>query len=340
MNFSPKETHNKIFEKIKPSLHWDGIKPLCRHKSECKDILVKLLGIDAMVKCEPMLQIVKREDIGDNEHIHFAVQVESGYYTNCHLLLPKSRKGVLPLCVCLEGHVSGAHLAVGIEKYPYDDVYISHDVDFCVQAVKRGFAGLAIEQRGFGENGGSLESGATDCAHISQVAALMGRTIVGERVWDVQRVVDAVLDTFSDTVTMRGSVLMGESGGGTVTYYTACLDDRFELYVPIVALCTYEDSIVKISHCSCNYIPGIAKYFDMGDLAALIAPKKILVFSTTNDEWFPLSGAKKAYGELERIYKAVGAENNCKMVIAQGGHRFFENIGWREMLKLLNSEKQ
>ena len=84
--------------------------------------------------------------------------------------------------------------------------------------------------------------------------------------------IDAVIESFGDIVTMKGSILMGESGGGTATYYTACIDDRFELYVPIVALCTYEESIMAISHCTCNYIPGIAKYFDMGDLAILIAP--------------------------------------------------------------------
>ena len=166
-------------------------------------------------------------------------------------------------------------------------------------------------------------------------ASLMGRTLIGERVWDVQRVLDAVLDEFSDAVSAEGSILMGESGGGTATYYTACLEDRFELFVPIVALCTFEDSIVSISHCACNYIPSIAKYFDMGDLGVLIAPKRLLIFSTTEDEWFPLNGAKKAFYELKRAYTAHGAENMCQMLIAEGGHRFFADKGWRAILDLL-----
>ena len=337
MNFSPMEKHKKAFESIKPLLHWDGVVPLEKHREECKDRLIKLLGLDNLEKCDHNLQIIKRETIDQNEHIHFVVQTEKDYFANCHLLFPKGIQKALPLCVCLEGHVSGAHLALGIEKFPYDDIYISHDVDFCVQAVKRGFVGLVIEQRGFGENGGSLENGATDCAHSALSAILMGRTIIGERVWDVQRVVDAAIEAFSDILTMKGSILMGESGGGTVTYYTACLDDRFELYVPIVALCTYEDSILSISHCTCNYIPGITKYFDMGDLSVLIAPKKLLVFSTTKDKWFPLNGAKKAYIELERIYKALGIENKCKMLIMEGAHRFFADAAWDEMLKLINN---
>lgn len=72
----------------------------------------------------------------------------------------------------------------------------------------------------------------------------------------------------------------------------------------------------------------------MGDLEILIAPKKLLIFSTTNDEWFPLKGAEKAYGEIERIYKALGAEDKCKMLVAEGSHRFFVHVAWDEMLKL------
>lgn len=335
MSFSPLENHKRLFKNVKPLLHWDGVSPLDKHKEVCRKRLIELLGLDTMERCAPSTKIIKREELGENEHIHFTVQTERDYYVNCHLLLPKKRNGALPLCVCLQGHVSGAHLSLGIEKFPYDGVYISHDVDFAKQAVKRGFAGLAIEQRGFGENGGNPENGATNCAHIALNASLMGRTLIGERVWDVQRVLDAVLDEFSDAVSAEGSILMGESGGGTATYYTACLEDRFELFVPIVALCTFEDSIVSISHCACNYIPSIAKYFDMGDLGVLIAPKRLLIFSTTEDEWFPLNGAKKAFDELKRAYTAHGAENMCQMLIAEGGHRFFADKGWRAILDLL-----
>ena len=339
MNFSPKEAIKSHIKNIKPLLRWNGVTPFDEHKRVCRERLISLLGIDTMERCDSALRIIKKDELNGNEHIHFAVQTEKDYFVNCHLLLPKNRQGVLPLCVCLEGHVSGAHLALGIAKFPYDEVYISHDVDFCAQAVKRGFAALAIEQRGFGENGGNAENGSTDCHHLALNLMLAGRTLIGERVWDVQRVLDAVLEHFGDVVTAKGSILMGESGGGTATYYTACLEERFELFVPIVALCSYEDSIVEIFHCLCNYVPGVAKYFDMGDLACMIAPKRILIFSTTNDEWFPLNGAKKAYSELERIYNACGAQDKCKMLICEGPHRFFAEQGWQAMLELLRKEK-
>ena len=282
------------------------------------------------------LRILKEDLVNGNRRIHFLVQTEVGFYVNCHLLLPSAApEGKLPLCACLQGHVSGAHITVGIDKFAHDKTYIEHECDFGVQAVKHGFAALAIEQRGFGENGGNTEEGWTQCQHPAMGALLMGRTLIGERVWDVQRVIDAVTTYFADVITMDGSLLLGESGGGTATYYTACFEDRFSAYMPIVALCNYYDSIMEISHCVCNYVPGIARYFDMGDLAVMTAPKKVVFVSVTEDEWFPLAGAKKAYARVEEIYRAAGAENHCAMVLGEGGHRFYAGLAWPVVLNML-----
>lgn len=336
-NTSPVELHKEQFKKIKPSMHWDEHTPLDQWKVACREKLKDILGLHTFSICDPDLTVLCEDVVNGNRRIRFLVQTEVGYYVNCHLLLPLEKaEKKLPICACLQGHVSGAHLTVGIAKFDYDEVYIDHECDFGVQAVKRGFAALAIEQRGFGENGGNTEHGWTQCQHAAMVANLMGRSLIGERVWDVQRVIDAVLSRFSDILTMEGSILLGESGGGTATYYTACLEDRFSLYMPIVALCTFADSIVDISHCVCNYVPGVAKHFDMGDMATMIAPKKTVFVSATEDEWFPLEGAKRAFEQVKAIYRAAGAENNCAMVVGEGPHRFYAGLAWPVVLEMLN----
>ena len=136
---------------------------------------------------------------------------------------------------------------------------------------------------------------------------------------------------------MKNSVLIGESGGGTATYYSACLIDDFDIYVPGVAVCSFKESIIDIEHCPCNYIPNIAKYFDMGDMASMIAPKKLIVESATDDRWFPIEGAKKAYQEIERIYKAQNAESNCIMVIGEGDHHTYPELVWEKIHKMKNN---
>ena len=182
---------------------------------------------------------------------------------------------------------------------------------------------------------GNQEDGSPGCLVAGNAALLLGRTLIGGRVWDVMRVVDAVETYFSDRITMEGSLLMGLSGGGTATYYTACLEPRFSCYMPAGAVCTYKDSIVAMQHCTCNYIPGIAKWFDMGDLAAMIAPRKLVIVHGKDDPIFPIEGTEECFRIIQELYHTAGAADHCELVVGDGPHRFFEAEAWPAVLNML-----
>ena len=333
--FLPLEHHQKLTAELCPSLRWDGERPLAGLQAEADAKLRELLGMDAFVPCDPRFSITDDDIVNGNRRIHFTIQTEEGYHTHCDLMLPPVMpEGKLPLCVCLQGHSRGAHTSLGVLKYPGDEVTIGpEDAAFCLQAVENGFAALAVEQRSFGQCGGT-ENG-PQCIRPVLTALLLGRTMIGERVWDVMKAVDAVEANFADIVTMDGSVLVGLSGGGTATYYTACLEHRFSAYMPAGAVCTYLDSIVNIHHCSCNYVPGIAKYFDMGDMAVMIAPKKLVVVTGDEDPIFPIAGVEKSYAIIRKLYAGIGAEENCTLVVGHGGHRFYAAEAWPAMKAML-----
>lgn len=334
MNTIPQKHHIELAEKIVPKLRYDGKTDFEAFRNICTERLRDLLGMDEFEKCEPIFEITQDGELNGNRHIHFTLQTEEGYFTHCDLLLPKEQKEILPLCVCLQGHSKGSHISLGMPIYPDDEETIKGgDRDFAVRAVKEGFAALAIEQRGFGKCGGT-EHG-PQCDVPQKTALMLGRTLIGERIWDVSRVLDAIEEHFSDIITLDGSVLTGNSGGGTVTYYAACLEHRFDAYMPSCAVCTYLDSIIRLYHCSCNYIPGIAKYFDMGDLAIMIAPKKLVVICGKDDDIFPIDGVKKTFEIIKNIYTAANAPENCALVIGDGGHRFYADDGWKTMKELL-----
>ena len=337
MNTQPLTHHMAMAPEVKPSLRWDGQTPIDTHRAACTEALRDLLGMDTFSLCEPVFEITSEDIHRGNRHIHFTLRTEEGYFTHCDLLLPAEQAGKLPLCVCLQGHSKGSHISLGIPKYPGDEETIAGgDRDFAIRAVAEGFAALAIEQRGFGLCGGTQHG--PSCERPAMTALLLGRTLIGERVWDVMRVLDAMEAHFSDLVTMEGSVLMGNSGGGTATYYTACLEHRFDGFMPSCALCTYRDSIVNIHHCTCNYIPRIARFFDMGDLAAMIAPKKLVVVSGERDPIFPLHGVQETYGIIETLFSAAGVPENCALVVGDGEHRFYADQAWPVMKKLLQRQ--
>ena len=334
MNTLPLSHHIALGATYTPAMRWDGVTPIEEHRKACRKKLAELLGLDTFAPCDPIFEITAEDEIQGNRHIHFTLQTEEGYFTHCDLLLPKQQKGALPLCVALQGHSKGSHISLGMPKYPGDEALISSgDRDFCIRAVAEGFAALAIEQRGFGQCGGTEHGPA--CERPAMTALLLGRTLIGERVWDVMRVLDAVTAHFGDLITMKGSVLMGNSGGGTATYYTACLEHRFDGFMPSCAVCTYQNSIVEIHHCTCNYVPRIARYFDMGDLAAMIAPKALVVVCGKDDDIFPLHAVRTTYGIIEELYAAAGAPDHCALVIGHEGHRFYADAAWPVMKRLL-----
>ena len=163
---------------------------------------------------------------------------------------------------------------------------------------------------------------------------MMGRTTIGERVWDVSRAIDAIERHFSDKIDTDRIYLMGNSGGGTATYYAACIDERIKCAMPSCALCSWEESIVAVEHCSCNYVPDIAKYFDMGDLGGLIAPRGLVAVSGAEDKIFRRAGVKASFELISGMYEAAGVPDKCAWVEGPWGHRFYADLAWPVFRKI------
>ena len=126
-------------------------------------------------------------------------------------------------------------------------------------------------------------------------------------------------------------VCTGNSGGGTATYYLACLDERVTVAAPSCSICTYEASIAAMPHCMCNYIPSIRKYFEMGDLAGLIAPRKLVIAAGTKDGIFPIDATKQNFEKIKFIYEKAGVPNNCALLVCDGGHLNYADQIWEKI---------
>ncbi len=98
--------------------------------------------------------------------------------------------------------------------------------------------------------------------------------------------------------------------------------------MPSCAFCSLRDSIFNLSHCVCNYIPELFKYFEMGDLALLIAPRPLIIVCGREDNIFPLDGILREYQTVEAIYAAMGVPERCTLVIGDEGHRFYAKPSW------------
>lgn len=322
----------EYLKKNRPLLRFEESKPFEEWKRQVKDKLTELLGLP-LESCDPNLEIEYEEEHDDYTEYRFTVQTEPGYCVPCHLLIPRKVTLPAPLTLCLSGHGGGMHVALGRAKNEADEKALQEWPHRAMgpRSIKEGRCALIIEARNFGES--SVNGYGTSCMEAGKIAILMGRTIIGERVWDAMRILDAVAERFPQ-VDMKEIVCTGNSGGGTATYYLGCMEERISVVMPSCAVCEYEASIAAMPHCLCNHIPGIRKYFEMGDLAGLIAPRKLIIAAGEKDHDFPIEGTRKSFETIQKIYEAAGVPDHCALVTSELGHFNYADHLWAKFYEM------
>ena len=335
MNHNPHKIHHDALKKIAPKMRIKDGENLESWQKAAREKLSLLLGLDKISPAiDDCFNIESKTEFEAFTDDRITVQSEEGFFIPCNLWVPKINADKIPMVVCLQGHSTGAHISLGRPKFEGDEKTISGgDRDFAVQIVKEGYCALAIDQRGFGECGGT-ENGPA-CLVPTMTALLYGRTTIGERVFDISRAIDVITKNF-DFIDADNIACMGNSGGGTATIYASAIDTRIKAAMPSCALCTYKDSIGAMAHCSCNYVPNIAYDFDMGDLCGLIAPRSLLVVSGAKDGIFPHDGVAESIDVAKKYYEAADASQNVDWVEGPEGHRFYAALSWPKFHKLFD----
>ena len=331
--YVPSTYHRHMMEQTKQELAWHG-QPIEPWQRELRGRLVSLLGGFPETKVPLNVREIEREET--ETYVLKKIVFTSEPYADvpCYLLTPKRGKPPYPAMICLQGHSPGMHLSVRRERTEADRKFAEGDRDFAIQAVNHGFVALAIEQRCFGERKETLQKqrSSQTCHDAAMHALMLGHTLLAERIWDVMRGID-YLDTLPEVDSNR-VCCMGNSGGGTASFYAGCVEPRIKLVVASCSFCTYADSIMSIYHCADNYIPGIFKVAEVADLAGLIAPRKLLVVAGEKDEIFPITGVHKAFDKAKRIFAAAGCTDNCRLVVGPEGHQFYAQLGWPVILEM------
>lgn len=317
-----------IMPEIETKLAYQETADYAEWSETSREKLRELLGLP-LTSCDNQFTIIDEKDFESYRQISFEFQSEPGHFVPCTMLVPKEMKAPVPGVICMQGHSTGSHISLGEARFPGDEPLIAGGRDFARLAVQEGYCAIAMEQRYMGVLG-QKEDGYPACMRENEVMAglLIGRTAIGERVWDVQRLIDVIEKHLTQYIDIERLMCMGNSGGGTTTFYASCLDERIKLSIPSCSVCTYESSIVAMRHCTCNYVPHIRNYFNMGDLGCLITPRSLIVVCGIHDPIFPLEGVEESYAVIEKAYKAFGKEDKCCLVKGDGGHQFYPELVW------------
>lgn len=273
-------------------------------------------------------QPLEQVDKGDYTREKLLLRTSPWTIMPVYLLKPKGAQGPLPVALALNGHGYGVKDIVGLwDDGSERDVPDGYQKDFAVELCRRGFAVAAPEISCFGErltdfshlDAGLGQEPPPTCQHTATLAFHLGGSAAGLRVLDARRLVD-YLETRADLDTRR-LVAMGISGGGMHTFFSTIADPRIRACVVSGYYCLYRYSIFKMHHCTCNYVPGLAKFGEIDDLVGLVAPRPMLVEAGTHDGIFPLAGVQAAFAGAQRVYGVFGAQDALEIDIFEGRHQ-------------------
>jgi dienelactone hydrolase len=271
--------------------------------------------------------VLETKDLGSYTRERVVFQTRENLSAIGYLLLPKDRPRPLPVIVAFSGHGRGVDDILGIapDGTPLPERGMGYAKEYGLQCVEHGYATFAVEQLGFGarRDAAARKTGPAEnsCRPAACAALLFGQTMIGWRAWDAMRAID-YLATRPDIDVHRLATL-GASGGGTTSLFAAALDDRVKVGVVSAYFNTFRDSIVSISHCPDNYVPGLATDMEMSDVAGLIAPRALFVESGRKDRIFPIAASQEAEAKTRRIFETLGAADHMGYEIHEGGHEFY-----------------
>lgn len=257
-----------------------------------------------------------------------------------YLLLPEKAQKPPAVMICLPGHGRGVDDIVGIDGQGSERTdKAGYQHDFAIQVAEAGMAAVAIEPLAFGCRRDAISArkglSANACQPSAGAALLLGQTMIGWRVWDVMRTLDYVA-TRSDLDSSRVGC-MGISGGGTVTLFGAALEPRIRAALVSGYLNSFRDSILSLSHCIDNYVPGILNWAEMHDVAGLIAPRPLFVESGEKDNIFPIRASIESFNEVRGIYGVFGAAGLAEQEVFPGDHSFWGKRGIPFLARHLNA---
>jgi len=147
-----------------------------------------------------------------------------------------------------------------------------------------------------------------------------GYTPEGVEVWFGIRALD-YLCTRPEVDTNRFGVT-GHSGGAVYSWAITALDDRIKAAAPLAGMADLQSQMrdgVIDSECDCNFFLNHYRW-DFPQVAALAAPRALLIGGTDRDPIFRLPSTLRIYDKVRSIYDLYGASNKLGLVIAPGAH--------------------
>jgi dienelactone hydrolase len=118
---------------------------------------------------------------------------------------------------------------------------------------------------------------------------------------------------------------VGLSMGGYRSWLLAALEPRIKVGIDCGWMTCFAQQIERhvVNTMGLTFtIPGMYQYFDLPDLAALIAPRAAMVMMGSQDRLFPVAAMKAAFSKIEQCYRKAGTPDRQRCLMFDSPHQF------------------
>jgi hypothetical protein len=290
---------------------WEKARPSLQRQ------LKEMLGLDPMPERSPLQPVITghidQQDIRV-EKLHF--QSLPGLYVTANLYLPQKVEDPLPTILYVCGHAIAKE---GNRSYGNKVAYQHHGIWFA----QHGYACLIID---------TIHRGEIEGIHHGTYQQGMwwwnsrGYTSAGIETWNSIRALDYLATR--PEVDMDRIGITGRSGGGVYSWWTAAIDERIKVAVPVAGITDLQNQVVDgivEGHCDCMFMVNTYRW-DYAQIAALLAPRPLLIANTDKDTIFPLDGVVRLHSQVRDIYKLHDAEDRLGLLITEGPHKDTQDL--------------
>ena len=248
------------------------------------------------------------------EKLHF--QSMPGLYVTANLYLPRATAQPVPaiLYACGHGLVKSNGVSYGNKVH-----YQHHGIWFA----RHGYACLVLDTVQMGELEGIHHGTAREGMWWWNSR---GYSSAAVEAWNGIRALD-YLETRPEVDRTRIGAT-GRSGGGAYSWWVAALDERIAAVCPVAGITDLENYVVDgvvEGHCDCMF-PVNTYRWDFAQIAALVAPRPLLIANTDKDTIFPLDGVQRLHEQVRRIYELNGASDRLGLLITEGPHQDTQDL--------------
>jgi dienelactone hydrolase len=243
-------------------------------------------------------RVVRRLEFEDYAIEVILLETLPGYFLGGDLYLPLNKKSAAPAVLIPHGHWKRGRL----EDLPTYSVPA-----LGINLARQGYVAFAYDMVGFNDTrqtshnfGGWSEQ-------------LWGFSPMGLQLWNSIRALDYLQSR--PGVDGRHIAITGASGGGSQTFLLAAVDDRIALAAPVNMVSAYMQGGDP-----CEEAPGLRVDTFNVEIAAMMAPRPMLIVSSTRD-WTRHTPIEE-YPEIQRIYNLYGAPQNVQDAHIDAEHNY------------------